>query len=156
MERGVMSRQLPAKPNLEFLRKQAKELLRTLPQGKPANAPPGKPANAPRGKLADAQRALAEEYGFASWADLKAHVQSLGLSPAEALKSAVCDSNAARVREVLRQHPELRAKIDDPMPGYGFGANALFAAVQRSDRATIDVLLQAGADIRKRTVSRAE
>jgi hypothetical protein len=27
----------------------------------------------------------------------------------------------------------------------------LFAAVQRSDRATIDVLLRAGADIRKRT-----
>jgi ankyrin repeat protein len=37
------------------------------------------------------------------------------------------------------------------MPGYGFGQHALFAAVQRSDRATIDVLLQAGANIRKRT-----
>ncbi len=130
-----MSRELPATPNLEFLKKQAKALLRTMQQG----------------KLADAQHALAKEYGFATWAKLKSHVEALGLSPAEALKAAVCDSDAARVRELIQQHPELRAKINDPLPNYGFGAQALFAAVQRSDRATIDVLLQAGADIRKRT-----
>ena len=130
-----MSRQLPEKPNLEHLRKQAKDLLRTLRHG----------------KLADAQHALAVEYGFPTWASLKAHVQSLMLSPAEALKAAVCDSNASRVRDILKQHPELRTTIDDPLPNYGFGQHALFAAVQRSDRDTIDVLLQAGADIRKRT-----
>ena len=130
-----MSRELSATPNLEFLKKQAKALLRKMPQG----------------KLADAQHALANEYGFATWAKLKSHVESLGLSPAEALKAAVCDSDAVRVRELIQQHPELRATINDPLPNYGFGAQALFAAVQRSDRATIDVLLQAGADIRKRT-----
>jgi ankyrin repeat protein len=37
------------------------------------------------------------------------------------------------------------------LPDYGFGQQALFAAVQRSDRATIEVLLAAGADIRRRT-----
>jgi hypothetical protein len=130
-----MSRQLPQKPNLEYLKKQAKELLRGMRNG----------------KLADAQSALANEYGFATWAKLKSHVEDLGLSPAEALKVAVCDSNALRVRELLDRHPELRAKIDDPLPNYGFGQQALFAAVQRSDRATIDVLLEAGADIRRRT-----
>jgi ankyrin repeat protein len=130
-----MSRELPEKPNLEFLKKQAKELLRSRQHG----------------KLADAQLALSKEYGFHSWADLKTHVQALTLSPAEELKAAVCDSDAARVREVLKQHPELRASIDDPLPDYAFGQHALFAAVQRSDRATIDVLLRAGADIRKRT-----
>ncbi|MGH8601211.1 MAG: ankyrin repeat domain-containing protein, partial [Burkholderiales bacterium] len=130
-----MSRQLPEKPNLAYLKKQAKELLRSTQHG----------------KLADAQHALAKEYGFASWAKLKTHVEALGLSPAEALKAAVCDSDAARVRKVLKEHPELRACIDDPMPGYGFGQQALFAAVQRSDLATIDVLLNAGANIRKRT-----
>ena len=129
-----MSRQLPQNPNLEYLRKQAKELLRDMRQG----------------KLADAQHKLANEYGFATWAKLKSHVEALG-SPAEALKAAVCESDAPRVREVLERHPELRAKIDDPLPNYGFGQQALFAAVQRSDRATIDVLLRAGADIRKRT-----
>lgn len=130
-----MSRQLPEKPNLEYLKKQAKELLRGM-----------RPC-----KLADAQHTLANEYGFATRTKLKAHVEALGLSPAEALKAAVCDFDAARVREVLERHPELRARIDDPLPNYGFGQHALFAAVQRSDRATIDVLLRAGADIRRRT-----
>jgi len=130
-----MSLPLPEKPNLEFLKKQAKELLQTM-----------RPA-----KLADAQHALANQYGFGNWAKLKLHVESLGLSPAQALKAAVCDGDSARVRDVLEKHPELRAKIDDPMPGDGFGLHALFAAVQRSDRATIDLLLKAGADINKRT-----
>ncbi|HKS95282.1 MAG TPA: ankyrin repeat domain-containing protein [Terriglobia bacterium] len=130
-----MSRQLPEKPNLEYLRKQSKELLRSMPQG----------------KLADAQHSLANDYGFPTWAKLKSYVEGLGLSPAEALKAAVCASDAARAREVLERHAELRARIDDPLPNYGFGQHALFAAVQRSDRATIDVLLRAGANIRKRT-----
>ena len=43
-----MPRTLPEKPHLEYLRKQAKELLRTME----------------RGKLADAQHSLAKEYGF--------------------------------------------------------------------------------------------
>ncbi|HEX4020009.1 MAG TPA: ankyrin repeat domain-containing protein [Acidobacteriaceae bacterium] len=130
-----MSRQLPEKPSLEHLRKQARDLLRTTQQG----------------KLADAQRALANEYGFPRWADLKAHVQALSRTPAEALKAAVCNNDAARVRQLLQQHPDLRAKIDDPLPDYGFGQNALYAAVQRSDRATIEVLLRDGANIRKRS-----
>jgi len=130
-----MSRSLPEKPNLEYLKKQAKELLKGMPNA----------------KLADAQHALANEYGFAAWAKLKAHIEAKALSPAEALKAAVCESNAARVLDILEKHPELRSKIDDPLPNYGFGQHALFAAVQRSDRATIDVLLRAGADIHKRT-----
>ncbi len=60
-------------------------------------------------------------------------------------------SDANRVRELLQRHPELRAKIDQPLPGYGFGIHALFAAVQRTGRATIDALLAAGANINKRT-----
>ena len=130
-----MPRTLPEKPSLEYLRKQAKELLRTME----------------RGKLANAQHALAKEYGFANWAQLKSHVESLQLTPAEALREAVRDCNAERVRALLERHIELRRRIDDPLPNYGFGQQALFAAVQRSDRATIDVLLGAGADIRKRT-----
>jgi ankyrin repeat protein len=130
-----MSRGLPERPRLEYLRKQAKELLRSMPEG----------------KLADAQHTLANEYGFATWAKLKSHVVTLGLDPAEALKVAVCDSDAQRVGQLLESYRELRAKIDEPLPNYGFGQHALFAAVQRSDRAAVDVLLRAGADIRKRT-----
>lgn len=130
-----MTRRLPEKPNLEYLRKQAKELLRTMD----------------RGKLTDAQHVLANDYGFSTWAKLKAHVESLGLTPAQELKTAVCASDPAHVRDVLKRHPELRAQIDDPMPDYSFGIQPLYAAVQRSDRETIDVLLDAGANIRKRT-----
>jgi ankyrin repeat protein len=130
-----MSRELPEKSNLEYLKKQAKELLRSMPQR----------------QLADAQHKLANEYGFATWAKLKSHLKELGRTPAQALRAAVCESDAARVQQVLGRYPELRARIDDPLPDYGFGEQALFAAVQRSDRATIDVLLRAGANIRKRT-----
>jgi ankyrin repeat protein len=130
-----MSRVLPERPNLEHLKKQAKELLRTMG----------------RGKLADAQHAVAKEYGFATWGELKSHVLSAAMSPAEALTAAVSDMDAKRVRALLKRHEELRANINGPLEKYAFGAQALFAAVQRSDRATIDVLLEAGADINKRT-----
>lgn len=130
-----MTRQLPQRPNLEYLKKEAKELLRSTQTG----------------KLADAQHALANEYGFATWTQLKSHVEALGLTPAQELKVAVCDGDAPRLRKLLERHPELRTKIDEPLEGYGFGQHALYAAVQRSNRAIIDILLEAGADIRKRT-----
>ena len=60
-----MSRPLPQHPNLDHLKKQAKELLRDAQQRDPAV------------KLADAQHTLAREYGFASWPKLKAHVEAL-------------------------------------------------------------------------------
>jgi hypothetical protein len=130
-----VTRSLPENPHLEHLKKQAKELHRSMSGS----------------KLADAQHALAGEYGFASWAKLKSHVESLRMTSAEALKAAVVDQDAARVQELLARFPELRGKIDGPLPDYGFGTHALFAAVQRSDRPTIDVLLRAGANINKRT-----
>jgi hypothetical protein len=130
-----MSLQLPQFPSLESLRKQAKTLHRTTGEG----------------KLADAQHVLAQEYGFATWAKLKSHVESLQRTPAEALRVAVCDGDANRTRRLIESHPELRATIDTPLPNYGAGQHALFAAVQRTDRATIEVLLAAGADMRKRT-----
>jgi ankyrin repeat protein len=130
-----MSRELPERPSLEYLRKEAKELHRSMRAG----------------KLADAQHTLANEYGFATWAKLKTHVEGLRLSPAEAFREAVLRSDADAVRKLLDRYAELRQKINDLLPDYAFGQQALFAAVQRSDKATIDVLLQAGADIRKRT-----
>ena len=66
-----MSRNLPPQPNLEHLKKQAKDLLHDLKQQNPAL------------KLADAQHMLAREYGFASWPKLKVYVESLS-SPVDA------------------------------------------------------------------------
>ena len=111
-----MSRQLPDKPNLEFLKKEAKELRRVVPYS----------------KLADAQHALANEYGFPAWAKLKAHVEAQSLTPALALTAAVRASDASRVRELLERHPDLRARIDAPLENYGSGQHAMFCLLYTS------------------------
>lgn len=77
-----MSRNLPSHPNLDHLKKQAKDLLHDLKQGNPAL------------KLADAQHAIAREYGFASWPKLKAFVESLPRPPVPAEVSATAQSAA--------------------------------------------------------------
>ena len=66
-----MSRQLPARPNLEHLRKQAKALLDDLQRTDPST------------QLANAQHALAQQYGFASWPKLKADVERQSRRPAQ-------------------------------------------------------------------------
>ena len=67
-----MSRQLPEKPHFEYLKKQAKELLRSMRQG----------------KLADAQHTLANEYGFATWAKLKSMAEGARIATRELWKKA--------------------------------------------------------------------
>jgi len=57
--------ELPARPSLAHLRKQAKALLQALRQQNPDAS------------LTEAQHALAAEYGFASWPKLKTHVEQL-------------------------------------------------------------------------------
>lgn len=54
-----MSSGFPGRPNFEHLKKQAKEKLRELRRTNPA------------AKLADAQHAIARQYGFINWAQLK-------------------------------------------------------------------------------------
>ena len=150
-----MSAELPAKPNLEHLKKQAKELLSRFQQGDAAAMERfGAMASisAANAKLADAQHLIAREYGFASWAKLKQHVESLAqASPAEMLTAAIRAMDAQKVSGVLQNHPELKASLDQPLADYGAGMQAMLAAVQRSDLGTIDILLEAGADIHARS-----
>jgi hypothetical protein len=61
--------ELPTRPSLAHLRKQAKELLSRLR------------STDPNATLSDAQHMLAGEYGFASWPKLKAHVDSAASAP---------------------------------------------------------------------------
>ena len=60
--------ELPPRPSLAYLRKQAKELLSRLR------------AQNPNATLSDAQHVLAGDYGFASWPKLKAHVEAAAAS----------------------------------------------------------------------------
>jgi hypothetical protein len=150
-----MSRELPAKPNLEHLKKQAKELLRDfglrVPDAIERFRSLGSEFVSP--KLADAQHLIAREYGFASWPIMKQHVESMlrALEPAELLSAAVRSSDADRVSGVLAKYPRLRSQLNEPMADYGGGMTPLLAAVQRTDRKTIDVLLTAGAGINVRS-----
>ena len=61
--------QLPRRPSLTHLRKQAKDLLRRLRQQNPDTT------------LAEAQHAVAREYGFDSWPKLKTQVERLVALP---------------------------------------------------------------------------
>jgi uncharacterized protein DUF5655 len=65
-------RQLPERPDLEQLRRQARELRRA--SVKRHDSEPGRRPTFSRGALAAAQLALARQYGFPSWARLKQEV----------------------------------------------------------------------------------
>jgi hypothetical protein len=71
-----MSRQLPERPSLDHLKKQAKVLLRESKRRDPG------------ARLTAAQHELALEYGFASWRDLRAHVQKLADEDGEVASAA--------------------------------------------------------------------
>src|SRR5207302_1073599 len=99
--------------NLEFLTKQAKDLLQEAKAGD-AIARERLRAWGPRGvserpKLADCQHALAREYGFASWPKLRAHVEALGaIDPMQALAAALKTRQATSVAEVLSRFPSVK------------------------------------------------
>jgi ankyrin repeat protein len=151
----MSSRELPARPNLEHLKKQAKQLLREYVQGDAEaigrfrDADVSFAKSAPR--LAGALRVLALEYGFDNWTKLKVHVLTLCDQPIAALQAAMKANDAALVRKVLARHPALKAQLDEPLPNYGFDTPALIAAVQRNNRELVDALLEAGANINART-----
>ena len=136
-----MPRELPAQPSLEYLRKEAKASLREL---RLTNR---------RARLADAQRALANEYGFATWAALKAHVARAGqpIDPVGEVVAAIKARDARRVAALLDREPQLKARINDSFPGAAFGETPLLACLSLESRELIDVLLAAGADINQKS-----
>jgi len=107
----MSSRDLPARPNLDHLKNEAKALHKAFEQGDP---------DAHRRiheilgdesaiKLSDAQRVIAREYGFPNWARLRDHVQSFagGEEAVAAFLSAVNEQDASRANRVLGEHPAI-------------------------------------------------
>ena len=79
---------LPENPDLEWLRKEAKRRLDSMPGA----------------QLADAQLAVAREYGFPSWRALKAHIDNLTIDGQ--IADAARKGDAERLRGLLDEFPE--------------------------------------------------
>lgn len=73
------------------------------------------------------------------------------MSPEETLVSAAQQNDLDGVVQTLAFHPELRARLNDPLPGLPFGATILQPAVRWQNREMVGLLLLSGADINTRT-----
>jgi len=153
-----MSRQLPLRPSLEHLRKQAKSLLKSQQAADSAALNRIRESH-PRWKnlagdqiiaspfaLADAQLVIASEYGFASWPRLLSHVETLEAASATAevvasLRDAAGRGDLARLNALLDAHPE---QIDE-RGGEGV-RTALHQAVFGNSEAAVKLLLERGAN----------
>jgi len=131
---------LPDRPNLEYLKKLAKEKLQDL-QRADASA-----------QLADAQLAVAREHGFASWRKLRAHLDALRPAgepsgraelPREQIEEfygAINRADEATVERMLTVEPALvNARHPD-------GTTPLLAAADRNRPGLIALLLARGGD----------
>jgi hypothetical protein len=84
-----MSRTLPARPHLEYLKNEAKDLLDELRRSDSS------------AQLADAQFALSRDYGFDSWPKLKSHVESIAAANPDHLLAGGWIANVAK----SKRHP---------------------------------------------------
>lgn len=110
---------LPPNPNLEQLRKQAKDLLsdKKFPN------------------LASAQLELARRYGFASWPKLKYAVEL------DTLRRLIADGDPQGVADLLRRSPKLVAgRFED-------GDTPLHLAAHYDDPAVVEAIVRAGGDM---------
>src|SRR5437867_9988032 len=113
-------RDLPARPSLDSLRKQAKKLARDAAAGN-GEAIARLHAQLPRGALPlsnrNAQLVIAREYGFAGWPDLTAEVQKRldrGLEwAASQAKVAMYNQDHERLRTLLAEYPALVSWRDE-------------------------------------------
>ena len=121
------ARALPDSPSLEWLRKQAKRLLRELQ------------ATDPAAKLTAAQFALAKAHGFTSWRALKAHVESLTIE-GHAFELARA-GDAGALRAMLDANPSLLHAREKP-----YAWTLLHAAAQKGQLDVVDLLLSRGLD----------
>jgi ankyrin repeat protein len=155
-----MSKSLPPRPSLEQLKTQAKELLKALQADQsearqlfreyhPHGRDVGQSASAAAWSLADAQLVIAREYGAASWSKLRELVAATLVAsgdPMDLLRQAFAEDDATLFRELLERHPQLKARIDEPIAAFDSPV-----ITQARSREMLDVLLAAGANINVRS-----
>ncbi len=138
------ARTLPAHPDLNQLKRQAKELLAAYRDGSPAAIAEVDAhfhgADAEHFALHDAQLVLARAYGFDSWPKLKALVDGVTV---KSLIAAVRAGDLERVRAMLTVRPEIVN-----MDAGGDEHRALHHAVLTRDADMVRLLMAHGADAR--------
>lgn len=118
---------LPDAPNLEWLRKQAKQRLKVLRQADSG------------AKLADAQLDVARRYGFPGWRALKAHVDSLTIDGQ--LFEAARTGDVGKLRGLLDKHPAKVYVRNQP-----YEHTLLHVAAHNGRLQAVELLLKRGID----------
>jgi hypothetical protein len=141
-------RPLPARPNLEYERKAAKELLKAWRVGDPEAVRRMKAGGQRPGasdlQLADAQFTIAREYGFASWPKLVAYYQTCAMHSQSGPKrlSMGVDHLDARAASLLREHQHRLSNSVQFLAAYvprfiGRNDEEILAAVPTHDEARL-------------------
>ena len=116
---------LPARPSLDHLRREARDLLRAAQSGDTAAADRIRAVSATQ-TLASAQLAVAREYGFASWARLKTAVEARTTDLARQA-DVFCEASirdwTGRAVRMLAATPELA--------GYNFATSLILGDADR-------------------------
>lgn len=143
MSHDPLLRSLPEHPDIDQLRRQAKELLAAFNAGeKEAAAEVHRhfhDADPARFALHDAQLVTARSYGFESWPKLKARIDGVN---AARLCDAVERGDIESVRSMLRRRPEI---VNFERPNQS-EHRALHIAVMRRDLAMVKILMAHGAN----------
>lgn len=126
-----MTKTLPERPDLDWLKKSAKEHLAELRR------------RDPQAKLHQAQLAIARDYGFSSWRALKAHVDVQ--SADGQIIAAAMNGDAPALKRLLGEYP---AKIS--LTAGQWGTPLLHLAAQGGHLDCVNLLLDLGFDVNQR------
>jgi ankyrin repeat protein len=145
MKRNVPTRRMRQHPDLEQLKRQAKELLQAFAAGDSHSAAEVtahyRAVDASKFALHDAQLVVARSYGFESWPKLKAYVDGVTV---RRLAEAIRAGDLARVRAMLRARPE----IADLTMSYGDEHRPIHFAVMKRSPEMVRLLMRHGANAR--------
>jgi hypothetical protein len=132
---------LPARANLEHLKSEAKQRLKTM-RSQTAAA-----------RLSEAQLLVARSYGFPSWRKLKSHVDALH-DFGQQLVNAVHAGDLGTIGKVLDRHPELvNAGTDSPRmerPSDAVAMRLIHLAIAEGKIDVLRLLIERGADLNAR------
>lgn len=146
MKPNLPTRRMREHPDLEQLKRQAKELLRGFIAGDPAAVAEVnahyRAADPSNFALHDALLVIARSYGFESWPKLKAYVDGVTV---RRLADAIRADDLGQVKSMLQARPE----IADLTMSYGDEHRPIHYAVMQRSAEMVRLLMQRGANARQ-------